>query len=62
MKCLKTDKKVVNMEKRKKSNIYKKNKEKLDLNKLKLRLREIRTLTQVEVEIADLWEIAMWTK
>jgi len=50
------------MEKKKKSNIYKKNKETLDLNKLKFHLREIRKLTQVEVEIADLWEIAMWTK
>ncbi|MFX1466393.1 MAG: hypothetical protein ACFFA5_07970 [Promethearchaeota archaeon] len=50
------------MEKKKKSNIYRNNKEKLDLNKLKLRLREIRTLTQAEVEIADLWEIAMWTR
>lgn len=50
------------MEKKKRSTFYNKNIEKLDLNKLKLRLREIRKLTQVEVEIADFWEIAMWTR
>ncbi len=37
------------------------NKKKDNLNKLKLRLKEIRKLTQVEVEIADIWETVMWT-
>ena len=45
-----------------KSKFLKIYKEKMNLNKLKLRLREIRKLTQVEVEIADLWEIELWTK
>jgi hypothetical protein len=50
------------MEKMKKSKFLKKNKEKIDLQTLKLHLREIRKLTQVEVEIADLWEIKLWIK
>jgi hypothetical protein len=40
-------------------NIYN---QKMNLNKIKLRLREIRKLTQAEVEIADLWEIELWIK
>ena len=62
LKCIRTGLKVINMEKKKKSRFFKKYKEKMDLNKLKFHLREIRKLTQVEVEIADLWEIAMWTQ
>ncbi len=62
LKCIRTGLKVVNMEKNKKSTFLNKYKEKMDLNKLKFHLREIRKLTQAEVEIADLWEIAMWTK
>ena len=54
LQCIRTVLKVINMEKKKKSRFFKKYKEKMDLNKLKFHLREIRKLTQVEVEIANL--------
>ncbi len=42
-------------------NFLKKDRKEWDLKELKLRLKEIKKLTQAEVEFADIWETVMWT-
>jgi len=42
-------------------NFLKKDRKEWNLMEIKLRLKEIKKLTQAEVEFADIWEIVMWT-